>query len=50
MPAASVVCHGTRHVIEQAMERISEVCKICAERLPSEQYYVHSLSREPDGL
>lgn len=43
-------CHGTRHVIEQAMERISTFCKICAERPTSEQYYLDSLSRETDGL
>jgi predicted GIY-YIG superfamily endonuclease len=45
-----VGCHGTRHVIEQAMERISPFCKICAERFPSEQYYDHRLSRQTDGL
>jgi predicted GIY-YIG superfamily endonuclease len=42
--------HGTRHVIERAMERISMFCKICAERFQSEQYYLDSLSRESDGL
>jgi predicted GIY-YIG superfamily endonuclease len=45
-----VGCHGTRLVIERAMERISNFCTICATSLPSEQYYGHSLSRETDGL
>jgi predicted GIY-YIG superfamily endonuclease len=41
---------GTRDLIDQAMRRISNFCKICEERSPSEQYYAHSLSRETDGL
>jgi predicted GIY-YIG superfamily endonuclease len=41
---------GTRHIVEQAMGRISRFCEICSEQSPSEQYYVDSLSRETDGL